>query len=300
MIEIRSYPYLTPNPKHVTTLEDWHYYKSDHKVDLNELMHDWDSATEIDAEIKLKLNLKKILRDCGLGDDAKLRLVTGWRSSGTMLRGNGNRIDLDTNNSRSPLLLKVHINGTEVFHDFTVFAALILVSSGTEDHRLSPTVPGSVLWITENRILLNDYNLYFPTEIIDFNSARWGTLPDAAWYLQWDANDLFQTVFGDVQLYLNSAHPSILSALVNEQSTSDLIHQVLFFDIARNLIIGALSNQEFVNAPGDYPEGTIGAVIYNIICEYFPSESVAILHEKSKDKSLFEAVLQHHIGFLKA
>ncbi len=300
MAEIRTYPYLTPDPKHIVVTRDWQYFDALGEAELKNLLLDWEPTTVLDGEITVRLDLPGILRACGLGSDAKLRLVAGWRSSGTMLRGSGTRVDLSTNNSKRPITVRVSVSAAEVSHDLVLFAALILVTPGSQAHRLSPKVPGSVLWLTENRILVDNESLYFPTEITDFRSRTWDVPSEAGWYLQWDPEDLYQSVFSDVQLYLNASHPAVSSTLVAKESPSDMLQQILFFDLARTLIIGALANPEFVNDPTQYPEGSAGAAVHNIICEYFPNETAASLYAKSKSPSLFEATLQHHLAFLKA
>lgn len=299
MAEIRTYPYLTVDSSHIVVTENWHYSDGAEDIELENILHHWDATSVLIAEIALKLDLKQILQDCGLGTDAMLRLVIGWRSSGTMLRGHGTRIDLTSSNTKQSMKLKVQISGTEVAHDIGLFVALILVSAGKNPHKLSASVPGSVLWINENHLTLNDAGLYFPIEVIDFAAREWKVPLKSAWYLEWDPFDLDQTVFGDIQLYLNSAHPTVLNALSSSETLSDIFQQVLFFDVARMLILGGLSNPDFMQDPTQYPEGSIGFAIYNLLCEYFPDETVETLLEKRNDKNLFEAMLQHHLSFLK-
>jgi hypothetical protein len=299
MAEVKAYPYLTVEASHIAVTGNWVYSNGEGHVDLELLLRNWDVASNLEAEITLRVDLKHILQDCGLGEDAILRLAIGWRSSGTMLRGNGTRIDLNSLHAKQQMTLRVQVSGTEVSHDITLFVALILISAGQNAHKLSPNIPGSVLWINENRLPLNDTGLHFPTEIIDFRNRDWKVPSNSAWYLEWNSSDLHQTIFGDIQLYLNASHSTVINAIVSDQSLSDIFQQFLFFDVARMLIEGALTNTDFVEDPTQFPEGSIGFLIHNIFREYFSTETPASLLRKSNDKNLFEAILQHNLSFLK-
>ena len=72
----------------------------------------------------------------------------------------------------------------------------------------SPTCPGSVLWEGEPRFVvdLEGTGTRFPTELRTFGDGN-GFPPRAAWYLDWDRDDLSLPVLGSVRLYLNEAHP---------------------------------------------------------------------------------------------
>ncbi|GAB4523342.1 MAG: hypothetical protein OHK0046_36910 [Anaerolineae bacterium] len=299
MTQIKTYPYLTADPKRVTLVQDWRYLDASGSVEPAEMLENWEPTAFVEADITLRVDLDGIMQDCGLAHDAQLRLVAGWRSSGTMLRGQGSRVDLNSKNASELIRLKVRINGTDVARDIMLFAAVILVDAGFQPEALSPTTPGSVIWVTEHILLLEDEFQYFPIELTDFSAKDWLVPADAAWYLEWDAGDLYQIAHDDVKLYLNSVHNVVLEALADNQSTSDVFENFLLFDIARNLILGALANPQFVEDPLQYPDDTIGAVINGLIREYFPDYTVTSLYKMSQNRSLFEAQLQHYLRFLR-
>lgn len=299
MGEIKSYPYLTPSAAAIVIRQEWQLYDDELIVEPAQFLSTWNPALMIEAEIVLSVDLDVVLRECQLSNDARLRVVTGWRSSGTMLRGNGQSADVLASNSNQDIRLRVEADGRHVLHDVFLFAGLILVSVGSTANPLAPRLPGAILWQNEKRLVLNAVDLQFPTEIVNFSERSWPVPEYAAWYLQWDPTDLHQLVFGDVRLYLNSRHPLVLGALSGNQNVTDTMQNFVFFDLARTLIRGALSNPEFVADPNQFPEDTIGAVIRDILAHQFPDYSVKALHTMLADPALFEAYLQHHLNFLR-
>lgn len=299
MPEIKAYPYLVPNDDAISIIQDWYLQEKELFTYQDGVIEDWDPAVNIDAEIVLEVDLEAILSDCNFASDARLRLVTGWRSSGTMLRDSGQMVDLQPSNTNRPLKLCIEVDGINLARDVILFAALILVNAGSTDKPLAPKIPGAVLWKTEQRVILDETALRFPTEIAAFSERDWPIPTHSAWYLQWDSNDLSQSIFGDVRLYLNKDHPVVLQALSGQQTNTEIVQNFIFFDLARTLLLGALSNSHFVANPASYPQGTIGAVIHNILKAQFPNQSVKKLEKMTKDTSLFNAYLQARLNFLR-
>lgn len=300
MREIRTYPYLTPKIETVKIQKDWQLIDANRSLvnDPDAFLAEWDPAQSIYAKIEIVTSLQTLLDDCGLAPDSRLRAVSGWRSSGTMLRSAGQVADLIESNSEKPIVLAVEVSGTNVSYDVTFFAAIILISAGDKSDPLAPKLPGSVLWFKERSYNLNNYHLLFPIELIDFRLLEAQIPANAAWYLDWNPSDLHQTVLGDVRLYLNSAHPMALQAIMGESSSTEIIQNYVFFDIARTLLLEALKNKDFSDTPNYYPQGSVGSLIQNIISEYFLDENLHSLRNLAKDVSLFEAYLQHRLEFL--
>lgn len=299
MPEIKVYPYLRPDDDAISVIEDWHFREEDLFNYQDGVIKDWDPAVNIDATIILKVDTESVLSSCQLASNAKLRLVTGWRSSGTMLRDSGQIVDLQSSNADRPLELCVQVDGINLSRDVVLFATLILVNAGSTDKPLAPKIPGAVLWTTEQRVILDETALRFPTEFVAFSERDWPIPTHSAWYLQWDPDDLHQLLFGDIRLYLNADHPVVLQALSGQQKNTELIQNFIFFDLARTLLLGALTNSHFVESPTSYPAGTIGATIYSMLKEYFPKQSIKKIKNKTKDISLFNASLQARLNFLR-
>ena len=100
-------------------------------------------------------------------------------------------------------------------------------------------------------------------------------------------------------MYLNAAHP-LMAALAEGQPDPELdrIREALDFDIARQLITGALANRDFLVDPDGFPGGSVGAAVRRL-CRgvLFQYSSLEELSVRAKGQpSRFEADLQAAIS----
>jgi len=70
------------------------------------------------------------------------------------------------------------------------------------------------------------------------------------------------------------------------------LREAIRFDVARTLIYGALSNEEFLENPSRFEEGSIGSAVQNMLSLYFPDMPVMEIQLNSEQPQMFEPKLQ--------
>jgi len=298
MSQINSLPYLTPRMDRIE-VSDWYRLDGDESIPLGELLEDWDAAVDIHMKVAARIDLDGIYEDCQLSPDAQLRFAASWHSAGTGLRGKASAVDLNKSHHSVPLDIKVKVRGTDIAKTLNVALCLVLVSPGTPRSGLTPRLAGSILWQRNKHVLLEGESARFPVELVDFAAKSWAVPSNAGWFLQWDPDDLSQTILGDIRLYLNANHAVVSKAINGKEPEDHIVREMIFFDVARSLVVGALANDDFVQDASQYPNGTVGAAVRDILENRFQGRSFSSLRSQMQTRNLFEARLQEHLHFLR-
>jgi len=261
---------------------------------LENFLSDWDPAVSLTAAIPVTIDVQGVLDDCGLAADARMRLVTAWKSSGTFLRGCGEAVDLVSSTPYHEMFIKVNVQGIKLAESLELSLQLLLLHPGSNTgNPFAPYLPGSVLAKSPpHRVLLEGYGARFPVEVIDFTNTRFPT--DAGWCLYWEPSDLYQSVMANVRLYINSRHERVKRAVSEDRPEDFDIRDAIRYDVARTLIHGALAVDEFVDHPESYEPGTIGRAVKNMIRMYFQQIDFRELRSNSKSED-FDAILQEKL-----
>lgn len=271
MTRVESLPYLRPAPDRVL-LTNWKVETNNNLKLENNLLLNWDPGTPVNVSVEVELNLAGVLADCRLSPFDILRITLSWQSPGTSLRGRGQAVDLAPGTPIYHKSLSLQLNGDLLSDRIRLEVQLLLPYSGRTDFPLAPRLPGSILWRFEKIILLEGLAARFPTELVDFAEAGW--LPaEATWFMDWDSGDLHQEAMGGFRLFLNSRNKNIVKAISGTEPVDRAIRECIQFDVARSMIFGALSSEEFVlNADKTdyYQKGSIGLAIWRLIRGLFP------------------------------
>ena len=212
MTRIRKPPYLTPSPERCT-VGDWILISDESSTLLTNLFPIWEPAVSITTYVPVKIDVLDILEDCNLGLDARLRLGAVWHSSGTVLRGHGDLIDLNLDDSGEELKLGIKVEGVKLAKSIDLSLQLILAEPSSQPKPFAPKLPGSILWQSEpHHVLLEGEGARFPVEVMDFSQTYSPYPNDAAWVLHWDPHNLHQTILGDIRLYFNAKHERVVQA----------------------------------------------------------------------------------------
>lgn len=292
MTRIRKPPYLTPSSERFT-VGDWVLITDESSEPLTDLFPIWEPAVSIRAFVPIKADILGILEDCNLGLDAHLRLGAVWSSSGTVLRGRGDLIDLNLSDGVEEMKLGVQVEGIKLAKSIDVSLQLILTVPSSQSKPFAPKIPGSILWQSEpRRVLLEGEGARFPVEVMDFSQSYSPYPDDAAWVLHWDPSDLHQTILGDVRLYFNTKHERVIRAVSNNKPEDFDLREAIRFDVARSLIYGALDNDEFVENPDGFEDGSVGSAVRNMLHLYFPNMTIPKIQLDSVQQQTFEPKLQ--------
>lgn len=292
MTAIRKPPYLTPLPERFI-VGDWVLISDESSTPLTDLFPIWEPSVSISTYVPVKIDILGILEDCNLGLDARLRLGAVWSSSGTVLRGHGDLADLNLNDSGEELKLGIKVEGINLAKSLDLSLQLILAAPSSQPKSFAPKLIGSILWQSElHHVLLEGEGARFPVEVMDFSQAYSPYPNDAAWVLHWDPHNLHQTVLGDVRLYFNAKHERVVQAVSNNKPEDFDLREAIRFDVARSLIYGALDNDEFLENPDGFEDGSVGSAVRNILHLYFPDMPVSDIQLDSKQQQTFEPKLQ--------
>lgn len=296
MSQIKKYPYLTPVPTNIL-FGEWQLAANGVSEPLGKILANWDPAIILEASINVKLSYAAILKDCGFSNDVRLRILPMWKSEGTFLKGHGEFVDLYSLGSQDEQSLDLHINvsGIDVSESIDLWVQLILLESRVKkSNPFSAQLPGSILaQSVPHRVIVEGEGPRFPIEIIDFSNTYYPS--NAGWYFHWDSGDLFQSVLGGVRLYINAKHERVVKAVTAEHAEDFDIREAIRYDIARLLINGALSNDEFIMNADVFPSGSVGAAVRSMLGVYFPEIDFVQLQSKIARPELFEADLQERL-----
>lgn len=293
MKRVQRRPYLTPLPDRIV-VEQWQQLVGEQFVPLQRRLPGWDAGSDICVRSEVFVNVKGIYQDCRLENDARLRLVLLWESSGTKLRGSSDAVDFSNNGDSGTVSLTANIDGKLLADKLILFVKLLFINSGSTRHQLIPRTAGSILLETPPyEIQLEGDGARFPIEVVDFTTTHFPH--NAGWFLSWEPEDLDQPLLGDVRLYINSKHPQIASAVSDLQRETEGIREAIRLDLAQTLIRGALSNEDFLHNPDRYAPGTIGAAVRAMIRLYFEGYQLDSVQTLMRSPHLFSAHLQEKI-----
>jgi hypothetical protein len=268
--------------------------------ELPERLEHWDSFTEIELFRALDVDLDAVRTSCRLGADATFAIVGSWYSHRTRLSGPAAVVELGQLRGVVRAPLSVHIPGDSAGGRLDLRTALVLRHPGTLVSPISPKREGAVLWFDSTSMALEGGSARFPVTALDFEAVS--ALPDnASWKLEWRPEALDAPVLGDLRLLVNSADESLLSALRSGAADprSSAVRSFVMFDVARALVDGALSNDQFVEDPEAFDIGSIGRMLFELTSMCWPGIPLKILASRRReDPARLEAELQAHLRLL--
>jgi hypothetical protein len=295
MSRIVALPYLTPGASRIAAGE-W-IGSHGERVDL---IPDWDYGTEVRISRAVDLDIAGIRSDCALEGRGRLALTVVWRSTKTGMRGAMPAIMLPDTADHWGGEISLRLEGAELGGELRLNTRLLLASGGGRASDLAPHLAASVLWQDRHTILLEGGGARFPMEVVDFAAAR---LPaaGAAWYLHWPREDLHQPVLGALRLYLNEGHP-MMRALLNGELTTELsagVVSMMRYDTVRSLVSAVLVDEEFIDDPAAYADGSVGALLRRLLNAYWPDQSpVSLRNHLMVHPEAFNSEMQERMRLL--
>ena len=167
----------------------------------------------------------------------------------------------------------------------------LVLKTASSPKAFSAFMPGSRLGNDVKLIALEGLASRFPVESFDFRQAlpHLG-IPRALWYLSWDRSDLALPAMQALRLFLNSRFKDTVAlASAGNSELQDLVS----IDIARQLISGALSDEEFCLNPKGFPDNSVGMAAWNLIQLCFPGLTASQARDWLRhDPARFEAIIQ--------
>lgn len=267
--------------------------------EIGESIDHWDPLTDLRFTRAMTVDLDAVRSQCRLGPDASFAVLATWRCpTRTRLGGAGERTDLGSLTGLVRAPLEVEIPGPQAGGRLDLTTRLVLMAAGTEPSPISPRRVGGVLWVDTQRVALEGSAARFPMTAVDF--ATLSRVPDgAAWYVDWDHQDLDAPVLGGLRLLLNSAHPRIASAVrtASDDPASGIVRSLIEYDVARHLVRTALDNDRFVAAPEAFSDDSVGRMLSDLLAVVWPGIPVTALRARALDSpARIDAELQAALG----
>ena len=292
MAQVRSAPFLQPNAEHVKAAE-WEQLQDGAWQHLRSVQSAWDYSTSLTIRRAFEVSEREIRHECQIGSHSGLGVTVCWHATGS--------------NRRGALPVAVVENGTctvsgtlpgeELGGHLHLTSQVVLTTSSGVTSRLAAQRPGSILWSDVVSVRLEGGGALFPVEIVDF--AKAGISPaSACWYLDWNPLDLSAATLGTLRLYINEGHEAVRNATANPNAdaTAVAIVSALRYDVLRQMIEGALDNEDF-DTSTKYPDGTLGSSLRAAVQLAFGGDSAgAIRTVRQNARSEFETSIQAAAG----
>lgn len=290
-------PFLRAPLDSVTT-DAWQTVTGGIPGPLAAVLPHWDSNSGLSLLRNLSVDVARIRKQCALAAQDDLRAVVVWRSSGTALRGVGSFIDITSGVDKEEVLLKAEVPGHLLGGDVQLHTQIVLARPEGARKPLAARVPGSVLWDDRMVVSLEGSGSRFPMEVVDFSAVYWAPYR-AGWYLSWNKDEMAVPFLRNVRLYLNSSHVGVVSAVQSAKATPEqrAIRSTIYYDVGRQLVRGALQNEEFVERPEEYGEGSTGHTLLRLLRAFFGAETPKGLRGTMLSRpEYFDSLLQGSFG----
>jgi hypothetical protein len=259
-----------------------------------ELPH-WDYNVDLRLVRSMIVHEAELRADCRLQPSDAVRAVVVWRSTGSTVRGRGVAIELGNSPQPREFTMSADIPGSLVAGDVQIATQIVLARAGEGRDVLAARYPGSVLWEDSVQVALEGTASRFPMEVVDFSTAHWAPYGGAGWYLSWNSEELHEPLLRNVRLFVNQGHLLVVGAVQAAQPTPEqaAIRSAIYFDVGRQLIRGALENDEFVDAPESFADGSTGKAVLRMIKAHFPADKPKALRSTMRTRrEYFDSSLQ--------
>ncbi|WP_225654180.1 hypothetical protein [Streptomyces pseudogriseolus] len=286
----RVLPYRVP-AEDVVAAETWRLVVEDGEVPLPEAMPDWDYQMNLSLRRTVRVDLERARRQSGLPDEAPLVLSAVWTATGSNLSGPAQQIPMPAY-ADGIAEFDFRLRGADLGGLLLLDTALLLAERRVDARPSTPRRAGSVLWSDRQTLRLQGDAPQFPMAVIDF--ARTSFPDDAAWHLQ-ISGGLDSATMGSLLLLVNERNSTTANAFQKASKPGPVDRVVLsavYSDAARIMVEHALNHDDFAEDT-DFPEGSLGATLLNLMEQLFPGQSITDIRlRRQQSPALFASDLQ--------
>ncbi|MFF9662439.1 hypothetical protein ACF1FY_10110 [Streptomyces althioticus] len=293
----RVLPYRVPT-EDVVSADSWRLVVEDGEVPLPEAMPDWDYQLDLLLRRTVRVDLERARRQSGLPDDAPLVLSAVWTATGSNLSGPAEQIPMSSD-ATGIAEFDFRLRGADLGGLLLLDTALLLAERRVDARPSTPRRAGSVLWSDRQTLRLQGDAPQFPMAVIDF--ARTSFPDDAAWHLQ-ISGGLDSATMGSLLLLVNERNGATANAFQKASKPGPVDRIVLsavYADAARIMVEHALNQDDFTEDT-DFPEGSLGATLLNLVEQLFPGQSITDIRlRRQQSPALFASDLQAAVKIFK-
>lgn len=260
----------------------------------------WDFEYVTSLSCEVLVNSSQIIETCGVGQGARLTLLTVASFSVTEVPVVTSRLTLDVS-SAAAVEVQLEIDPQVAGGTVTLERHVVLEEAGRSPSKLAAQRRGSVLLAEgedAHRIQLEGEGARFPTELLDFSVAGVGDT-GALWFLDVDTSRLTDPVSAAVRLYVNSGHPAVKRMQQEDSEAGSAVASVMGWDVARQLVRTVLSDSLFADEAGSFEEGSLGQVVENLVEFYMAGEKTESVQQLLREQpGVYERRMQAATGVL--
>ncbi|QDG52094.1 hypothetical protein FIV42_15485 [Persicimonas caeni] len=257
----------------------------------------WDYLVNLRFSRALEIDLAAFREACQLSEDARIAVFAEWSTDLTnYMRGRGEEVEIDLDEDRRiEVSLSLPIWGSQTGGTLYLHTFVMLVEENSPQPG-GARVPGSVLWQTTEKRILESPGSRLPVCVVNFKDfPEKFDNPNAAWVVEVVPEGFELPPSVGMEIYLNSQHQELVELVSPDDSSygSAFATQMMYFDIGRQLISRAVSDEVFCDPEHQYPEGSLGDSLRARARLLFPNltlPQIGALHREAPQR--FETIVQ--------
>ena len=277
--------------------DPWLLAESEQRV--GERVEHWDPDLTLRLNRTVVVDVDAVLASTGIVSADPLAIAAVWKSDRTRLRGPGMSVPLGGRSGEIRISLSLDVPGHLAGGTLETRTVLIRTEGDEKESPIVARRAGAVLWSERVSVALEGSAARFPVTVLDF-SAVLGLAGDAPWALEWSPRDLDQPVLGAMRLLVNSGVQRVVEAISgSDDAENRSIASMVRFDLARSLVHGALSEEEFVQGTREFEADSVGRMLTNLLDRYWPGVAPEVLARRlAETPHRLESDLQARTGLL--
>lgn len=278
-------------------VDPWRFAESEER--LRDRAEHWDPDLTLRLNRTVVVDVDAVVTSTGVASADRLAIAAVWKSDRTRLRGPGMSVPLGGRSGEIRISLSLDVPGHLAGGTLEIRTVLIRTEGDEEESPIVARRAGAVLWSERVTVALEGSAARFPVTVLNFSEVP-GLAGDAPWALEWSPRDLDQPVLGAMRLLVNSGVPRVVEAISRSDDTENRsIASMVRFDLARSLVHGALSEEEFVQRTREFEADSVGRMLTNLLDRYWPGVAPEMLARRLVETPhRLESDLQAKTGLL--
>lgn len=253
----------------------------------------WDYAQTLDVLAHASVDMSLASESLGI-PLSELRLCAvlhAGTGAGSLPRRSWELARCDISGTHGAISLSGSIDGNFLSGRIRLDLQVVLAASPVTVNPLSPSLPGSRLWSSQQDILLEDGgDSRFPIELTSFTHTFAGQLHSyAPWYVDWSPHALEADFGGTVRVYINSDLETVAERFVAGDPPT---LQAIVADVMTQMISTTLADEGSEELLEQCEEGSVGHQVRFWLDSAFPGLGHASILAIMQDRpNVFRATL---------
>jgi hypothetical protein len=271
-------------------LSPWHYRASNGDfLRLEDSIPNWDYLRPLDLVRRASISGEALFTTCGLDSTSRVQLVVSVHCPASRFREVVFRSSI-LESASVDIEIQFSVAGEQLADRAEVETEIILLQPSGKRSQFVAHLRGSRLYAESCTVELEGTGSRMPTELLSFSERlAWLSSPRAPWYVECRDADLRAPVMREVRVFINEDESAFADSAVKG---NPIVVSLIGADIARRILLSALSDDDFLSAHEDYPTGSIGEVAKHLVGLCFPVHSPIEVRTLAQDRPAhFDAMI---------